>query len=1182
MASALVGNRLFIDPGSTGIPIAGHNLLDTVNSPLVYGFTVIPDPSTTRYYGFSVGGNGLFLLDDFTVVHNSTTAIAPAERYVTKYRELYASALANAPPGIDKRRIRLDADRDTPSVFVLGFGPTRAAFFRDLLGNPLFKYTTREEIDDLAKYERSAEAGQQPNDVRRVKEIRSRLRRRITDKSRGGFYRFMGYQKLVNALFISEGTDLVALERSVTARARKGEDVTLESAIRAEVEAGRIRINRGLLAQFAGSYIICDEFHHTYNMNFKNNYGVAVQYILDTHGSNVSALFMSATICTSSASEMVDALNYTIIDPAQRLVRRDLFTGDGLLKPGAEERLAAAAQGRVSFLQESSPRYYPSRSFDGEVRVLSEPLCGFRELPYIRYIITPMSRLQQATVVSMEDTASGEVSPSEEPDEDMVGIRVPSNGYSIYDMVFPNPNSATIGIYKSSEAKSLLTQPPADFRERVGVVARKVGANAVVFGGRYLSAESIAEYSTKYAAVLRDLELATPGPPSTSNTNWMRAGGKIMIYHDRVRMSGVLLIGEMLRENGYLDETSSPTDTSRCAFCCGRLGNHDAFVKQSGLTPHQFYASRFVSANSEIDNVTMLESLAKFNSPDNMYGQRFRILVGSKILREGYEVKDVRHLFITMLPVSIPTLIQVMGRCIRKGSHFALPPEDRHVNIRVYLSVLNNKYPVGNLVHSPEEIRWAQKFQAYQSIQETERSVHAAAVDSQIHRLTVMSPDALRGYFPGRTFPSDTPTYHVDGTPQPVLGNLYFNVPEPPISRDLNTTTYTAYGYDHEETETIVWTIKRLFTVRPVYTYDSLLAAVRAPPFPVVINPRLFSEDNFVVALSRLVDATSVPIVDSLTSLHNLFDPADRLIPIGSNLFGIGVVGEYYVRFPVVDGGVIRDVQAYGEELPPKTEFSVDLVDYVNNAKSIYNYESRLRDFAKKFADSNDIGHFLGEFDESFYTKLLSAIIENAVSGGALGDNVARLYSKTVDVFDRFRALVYPDEVIRYGDVAKKFTSGTVITDNGKRYKLVVPKTVPIGFLTRDGIRLYDGRWFETSRVSMNRVPGNVETTAYIGYFESLAGATVFKLRRPIQSIRSAGITDNRTLERGMVCSTKTKSELIRIAEALNIRVTRESKIRDICESVKNHLLEREMKYRQQESKSRAFYLWYDTQPTSA
>ena len=71
---------------------------------------------------------------------------------------------------------------------------------------------------------------------------------------------------------------------------------------------GKIVLNVQLLERFKNSLIICDEIHNTYNSLEKNNWGIAIQHILNYHQS-IRAVFLSATIINNYPSEIIDLLN---------------------------------------------------------------------------------------------------------------------------------------------------------------------------------------------------------------------------------------------------------------------------------------------------------------------------------------------------------------------------------------------------------------------------------------------------------------------------------------------------------------------------------------------------------------------------------------------------------------------------------------------------------------------------------------------------------------------------------------------------------------------------------------------------------------------------------------------------------------------------------------------------------
>ncbi len=1196
----------------------------------------IPWDTCHEYYGFNIDGNHRFLLGDFTVTHNTMSAIAIAQSFAEVYKKQYMMATLQTGQIGDKRRVHMEADKVTPSIFVFGFEPTKKAFYRDLMRYPEFGFISPSEKEELIKLAKLASSSGIVADRKRYKDEEHRIRKRVTNKSKDGFYKFYGYQKFVNMLFLSNEVSLVDLEKMATSNLRNAKpgDVvqTLEELVADHVAKGKIQINQQLLDQFRGSLIICDEFHNTYNMNMKNNYGVAVQYVLDYHGEDITAVMMSATPINNSPTEIVEVINY-LVPPAQKVTKRDMFVNNRDLRPGMLEKIGELCRGRVSFVQDFNPIYFPRRVFLGETDRLPREIQGVSEIPYLKFVLCPMSKLHQDTYIELmnqqddgtlgtldtpdeentpavkkrgkkapEDTSDEAVSEELE-DYDTKLTRVPTNGYSIYDVVFPNPESETLGLFRSAETRSKLMSASADWRAKYKIEVKKFSATNNIITGEFLHISNIDKYTTKYFKMLEaindvyagSLPLAETGRQYTES-DAILCGEKIMIYHDRVKMSGVLLIQEILRQNGFVDEFSEAVDSTRCALCTGTMANHVEHVAKTGLIEHKYRPARFVMTHSDIDRNTMEASMAKFSSADNVYGTQYKILVGSKIIREGYEMKDVQNLFLTMLPVNIPALIQAMGRCIRKNSHVNLPPAKRIVKTRIFLSTLDRSR-LGNLPGdsiSPEELRYIEKLNDYGSIQRIEREWHRNAVDAAIHRDIIMPKGLLQEYFPGSDI-KDKTVYQSDRKPVDHIGNLYFDVEKPQeySLKDLNLLTFTAYKYYDEEINLITYLVKRLFMRQPVWTYDDLWTAVRRPPFGTEINPRLFSEGNFVIALNKLIAGNILTNEENLENvMSKIFDPNDKYVYIGKDRFVIQQVDKYYIMFPVVAGQVIRDADAYMRVPMVETGVKIDMDKWVEESKADYNYNTRKNQFKMQYCGTQDIMSMLGDFDSSFYNRLLEDIIVWSVDGTPkVDEQLGVLYTKVLELFDRFRIIVYLDEVIRYRDTAKKFTRGKVVQlskgedDASKKVSPVLPLKTPVGFLTQKSVRLYDSpSWIEVSKTSMNKRTQFVENDTIVGYFDPGAdGKMKFKLRKPIQQLRKAMSKDTRTIERGIVCSTKSKEDLIAIAKNLNIdtkKMAREDyRIKTLCDLVKSRLLEMEMRHRQRDDKYKVFYLWNENQP---
>jgi len=1207
-ASALNTNTSISTPKylSTSAPTgisAGQYSLKISEQPVEETFT-ISRLETAKYYGFSVDGNGRYLLDNHIVTHNSgktLAAVSIANEFISVYKRMYAAAVTRIGIG---RRHYVELDRATPSVFVLGFSGAKGAFIRELLDFPEFGFISLSEHDQLVKLRQSAMSGL-PDDMNTLREYTNMIKRRVQNKSKDGFYKFFGYDEFVNRLFMTDKISLTDIETDVNARIRNGEKITLENAINELIASGKIQVNQQLVSMFENSLMICDEIHNTYNKDMKNNRGVSIQYILDKVPS-VRFLSMSATPINNSPSEVVELINYLNDTKTQK---SDMFANPRTLRDDALDKISKLTFGKVSFLQKVDLKYYPKREFVGKYVRVPVSVAGLQagdEIPYIKFTECPMSEFHQHSYmdhVARENPAN----PSEY-------FTIPTDGYSIYDIAFPNPASDTVGLFRSSDTKNKIQNALSEWRDSKLVYVKKIPSGVSLAGG-FLRAENISTYSTKYRKmldILNEIILSSAGNPDRVS--------KVMIYHNRVRMSGVLLIQEILRENGYLDEGTEPTDGTVCCVCGKRKIDHEPAVdsttgntaalaagnttgstsNNTNATPaasvygHKFVPSRFIMVHSDIDRTTMEQSITKYNAPDNIHGMRYQILVGSKIMKESYNIKDTQHMILLSMPSDIPTFIQVIGRCVRTNSHSRLPQDQRKVDIHILVSVINSSYPHNSLI-SPELYRYIDKLNIYRVIQQIEREINKTTIDADIHRDIIMSPELMKQYFPnGSTVPVDT------------LGNLYF---EPayklPVikAQDLNLSTFTAYKHYNTEIRTIVYIIKRLFMREPVYTYDELFAAVKKPPIGVEANPALFSEGNFVIALNHLVTPSTQIISDEKVSrtesyfMERLFDQNEKYIYMSRIKHQIVPVGGYYILFPVTETNgrdrVNVDVETYLRTNVQLVGISIPVRDFVKHSKENVNYNVLRAQFVEKYIHADECTMFtlLTEYSADFQQAILQEII--TAPEPALAD----LYKKIIHLYDKFKVLIYVSDIERYKDVVKHFKNGTLPT-----------VSTPIGYISAKSVKIYrqtEG-WFEVSKTTLNRQVNYKENDTIVGYLENAPDHMKFKLRKPIQYIRedirrdimekqsksgeytsktrSRAITgDTRLVERGIVCSTKNKHELLRILANLGVSVSKldrkQVRIKKLCWLIKMRLLENEIKERQRDTKNKWLYSWFDQIP---
>ena len=234
-----------------------------------------------------------------TGVGKSIASILIANRFIHQYRQLDSTI--------------------QPTVIFISFN-ARETIQEELLRHPEFGFISQEELKE--KYRLS-----QQDDIRVLSSFIGTIRRRITDKSRGGYYRFYGYKEFATLLFIpTVKGDAANFNILDLLHPDKEFNKELDKA----QENGLIRVNDEILKMCENGLIICDEIHNTYNIAKPNNYGLAIQYVRDKIAKErrPRLILMSATLITGSASEVVELLNLVVpIEERQgrKILRQDLF-----------------------------------------------------------------------------------------------------------------------------------------------------------------------------------------------------------------------------------------------------------------------------------------------------------------------------------------------------------------------------------------------------------------------------------------------------------------------------------------------------------------------------------------------------------------------------------------------------------------------------------------------------------------------------------------------------------------------------------------------------------------------------------------------------------------------------------------------------------------------------------------
>ena len=1066
-----------------------------------------------------------------------------------------ASAISIAMEFIKYFKLNLKQDRPN-FVYVIGF--TRAQFERDLFGFTEFGFITKSEQDQYAKLRQYAQLGAE-SDIASYKEFQCKLRRRLGNMKGNGYFRFVGYRELANRVFISN-TSITNMN---------------EADIYKGIKDGSLVIDVEYVSRFANSLIICDEVHNIYNSLAKNNWGVAIQIILNTHNDAVRAVFLSGTVLKNSQTEIVDVLNLLIGTSEKSYTKSDFFDSENELLPDALDRISILTRGRVSFLVDTNPSRYPSHSYVGE---------SIKGAKYIKFVRCKMPKLQNDTYIKEQNNK----------------MSLHEHSY-IFDMVFPNPLDESVGLFKSSQLRMIETASSAWRNKHKVLVIKKTRT----IGGSILSYDKIKQYSSKFPKMLSIIfDIMESG------------GGKVFIYHKFVHMTGVHMIGNILSANGIIAINEPTGSETRCALCKLKKNEH----KENDI--HKFTPARFVIIHGEIDKRTIVRYLDMFNDKDNTDGGKIMIIIGSRVMREAYDLAAVRHVFVMSRPDNIPSMLQISARTIRAGSHKLLPPDKHNVKIYIFTSSTTD----GKLTY--EEDRYIQKINDYIIIQRIERAIHVNAVDSIINR-AVIEPALVNDD----------------------IGHLYFDqnikVKDHLRLEDMNLSTFNIYYKEYEVVD-IIYIIKRLFMeFSKVWSFDDMWKAVQAPPFDIEYNTSVFDRENFLIALERLVwvDDYFFDIEDgNVNILDILFDASDKRIIInGENVGVIVQMGEYYIVFPInsitkkpdiyidspfriseSDHARIIDISKYTKSALSQNRFADLKISFINLYKS------------KTISEMTDAICVHGpDFHIMLIEEIISYIFDLWTNPKTVASSEYNtFYFQMIYYYDVMGLVVWMNSarsVIKeiYGDFSNlikvnKQSSGEVLIPKGyseknrgdlihiarsiersgcswcpnttkTRYDLAISKSklrfakmktsnidatddmIPIGHFIDDIPRFYHPSrgWFSSPEYTQATSEWK-ENNIIVGFdVRSSGGLHIrFRLRNPRHKIKHQ--KDARLAERGIICTSRSKPFLHDLMKKLNIKETYKANITVMCGEIRARLMYLELVERAKGSNIKWFYNHYE------
>lgn len=1011
-------------------------------------------------------------------------AITVAMSFVREYRRKY---------DMQRRQLRkLDTytrrylNEITPNVVVLGFGGTKQSFVDDLLSFPDFGFISNQELARLN--ELAANAHLSEHYMEAYRDYKNKLQRRVSDKSQGGFFRFYGYRDFVNRLF--GANVLERIEAEIREEKQIGENTEAESAemvegaelmrkLESQIESGRVRVNQEMLSSLENGMLICDEIHNTYNSLMLNNWGIAIQYARD-HVPNMRLMPMSATHIVNTPAEEVDVLNMLRGD---RLRKRDYFNTNVSPKTGATEKLGRLSRGYFSFYDEYGTDQFPHTYYYG--RVLPNSAID------MKLHTVSMQGVQKKTYEHYFG------------DRDRISYAY----HVIYDLVFPG-----VGRYGSLSFGEAYDQV-----EQMQDVSTEQVSKDTILTGEWLQLPKLRQYSAKYAEFVEQI----------IQSMRQGLGEKVVAYHNDVKGSGVLLIQEALRMNGFVVGRSNViTNDTLCARCGTNYGKHKG-------KDHEFAAARVMTIHAR-ESTRGEEYRRQFNSDSNADGSLVKVLLGSRKIMEAYNFYGTHRMFVLSLPTNLSYLEQVIGRARRKGSHLAQPQHKRYVVIHIMCHL-----------DTVEEHRYRRKMHEYLPIKELKREVRRNAVDAGIHyeRINTQtqseSPLEIRSYEPAVSVPS----------------GLRLS--------QLSDHTFRAHDYFREEIGHVAMIIKRLFSMRSVYTYQQLLDAVRHPPFYLSINPELISERSIIIALTFMLQAEHRD--ESTSLIQQLMNPNDPII-CNRNFCGtLFQRGQYYIMAQKPEANTF--IQPLPERQDKHVPYNEALDQYLRHHK----YREIKEDLVDKYSrmDYDCLHHFYMQISCS----IQRIIIEDAI---AFDQGMLRVSEGRRKQFYRnlLHSLSRLSAVFTVGYLRENMLEQLDFTGIKPNRYIGYLNGQYIHMLSPDGIRRGKAdSWMLITRVSVGLDTNFTENDTLVGILEPHREGQQFKVREPRQT---ADVEDRRTLHSGIVCHTRFKSSIQKDLANFTDKKFGDARIKSMCDLLYYELFQRECQERTRGSNIKWMYMWWD------
>lgn len=634
--------------------------------------------------------------------------------------------------------------------------------------------------------------------------------------------------------------------------------------------------NEQIRKEYSNKIIVIDEVH---NIRFKGNFADSIPdlytqfYRLCHIPDNIKILLLSGTPMKDKPEEIAGIMNL-ILPVKDNLPFRKQFNQEYLKdnnltdNPIKIDELKQSFKGRVSYLN-SIDSIVP-KVFVGEIIIDK----GFKH-----FVIDEdfMSDFQSKAYKEAYEKDTASESKDVDMDDSEITKGIYNNAVQSILFVFPD------GSYGETGFNKYITTTGNRY------TMKKTLINALKGKDDAESLEKLRKYSSKYAASIETL---------LKNYKEGKSG---FVYNEYVKGSGLILFGLIL-SNVFGFKKTGGKDTS------------------SSNTPRY----SILTGNESARRIN--EIVKTFNKPENMNGKIISVILGSRLISEGYSFKNVQSEDIHTPFWNYSETAQVIGRGYRFGSHKDLIEAGQKPKLFVYqrASITDDEYKTPSL----DIIRYKRSENKDVVIKQFERLLKESAFDCALtyDRNIVRNP-AKNG---SRECDYQNCLYLCDGI------DMDDTVLSP---EQIDYITNNIY-YLNDRIDQTIERIKLLFRTEFSYNY-------------ITIKILLDDIDDFTLLSSlEKVISNSIPIKNKYGFICYLKERNDNYFLVESLNLKENTVSVFYTKYPTIfdnksyeDIIVEFNIKEYNEGIAnifsPSTDESLEQKLYIKQIISILPFDAQ-------------------------------------------------------------------------------------------------------------------------------------------------------------------------------------------------------------------------------------------------